>query len=75
MIRLPPFEQLQPRTLEEACHFLHQHDGKATLMAGGTDLLVRMKRKVNMPRCLIDLSRIPDLNHMDYDEKEGLRIG
>ena len=43
--RLPKFEYLQPKTVQEACSLLSQHKGKARIIAGGTDLLPRMKRR------------------------------
>lgn len=42
-MRLPYFEYLAPRTLEEACFLLAQHKEEAYPLAGGTDLLVKMK--------------------------------
>ena len=36
-MRLPKFEYLSPRTVEEACGLLAQHGDKAKVLAGGTD--------------------------------------
>ena len=43
--RLPRFEYLAPRTVDEACSFLAQRRGEARLFAGGTDLVLQMKRR------------------------------
>ena len=42
-MRLPKFEYLDPKTIEEACSLLSQHGDKARLIAGGTDLLIAMQ--------------------------------
>ena len=45
-------------------------------MAGATDLIPPMKDKSDFRReYLIDLKKIPDLDYLEYDEKEGLKIG
>ena len=69
------FEYVVPEKLEEAVNLLVQHDGKAAILAGGTDLLVKMRDRVLQPGLLIDLKHITDLSGIDYSEAEGLRIG
>lgn len=73
--RLPKFEYFAPKTVEEACSLLQEHRGKAKVMAGGTDLLPRMKQRRIVPQYLIGLRGIPDLDDIVYSEAEGLRIG
>ena len=72
---LPQFEFMSASTLEEACKLLYEHDGKAKVMAGATDLIPPMRDKVFTPEYIIDLKRIPGLDELSYDEKEGLSIG
>ena len=48
-MRLGRFEHLEPRTLDEACTVLAEHGTNAGILAGGTDLLVRMKQGVARP--------------------------
>jgi len=52
---LPRFELFQPQTLEEACGLLARYPaGEAAILAGGTDLLVNIKRAIipaHLPRC------------------------
>jgi CO/xanthine dehydrogenase FAD-binding subunit len=74
--RLPRFEYLQPKSLDEALSLLTKYKGKAKLIAGGTDLLPKMKRReIEAPKHVVDLKGIPDLDHVTYDEKDGLAIG
>ncbi len=46
---LPKFEYHEPSTLEELLHLMSELGGNARLLAGGTDLLVKMKLKVDSP--------------------------
>lgn len=73
--RLPEFTYLAPQTLSEALGLLEKYKGKTKLLAGGTDLLVRMKERWIVPEYLISLNRIPDLNYIRYEEGRGLRLG
>jgi aerobic carbon-monoxide dehydrogenase medium subunit len=56
---LPKFDYYEPTTLEEALLLLSQMGGNAKVLAGGTDLLVRMKLKIDKPPHVISLARIP----------------
>jgi CO/xanthine dehydrogenase FAD-binding subunit len=73
--RLPEITCLFPKTLNEALSLLKKHKGEARAFAGGTDLLNKMKRREVVPKHLIDLKRVPDLNFIKYDKEIGLRIG
>ncbi len=57
-MRLPRFEYLRPMTMEEALELLHQHQADGCILAGGTDLLVRMKQRLLQPGNLISLKSI-----------------
>ncbi len=54
---------------------LARHGAEACAMAGGTDLLVKMKLRNLVPRYLVGLRDIPHLNTIAYDEEDGLRVG
>lgn len=78
---LPEFEMLVPQSKEEALELLSKHQGKAAIMAGGTDLLVQMKGQFkcvvgeNEFDYILSLAEIPGLDYVEYDETDGLRIG
>lgn len=72
---LPKFEYHEPPTLEEALRLLSELGGNAKLLAGGTDLLVRMKLKVDRPSHVISLSRIPGLSEIIPRDKHSVTVG
>lgn len=69
------FEYLEPLTVEEAVSALVTYDGRAKVIAGGTDLVIQMRQKTIRPDYIIDITNIPDLDYINYDDKQGLRIG
>ncbi|HUT69874.1 MAG TPA: xanthine dehydrogenase family protein subunit M [Desulfatiglandales bacterium] len=69
------FEYTEPVTIEDAVNLLAKHNGKAKVIAGGTDLIVQMRQKMIKSDHLIDIARIPGLDRIDYDDEGGLRIG
>jgi CO/xanthine dehydrogenase FAD-binding subunit len=74
--RLPQFTYLAPGTLTEALEMRALQRGACMVMAGGTDLVPKLKsRKITAPQLIIDLKHIPDLDYIRYDEKNGLSIG
>ena len=54
MIRLKPFSYFEPNTLPEAVEILSEQGVEAYPLAGGTDILVRMKTGVITPSALIN---------------------
>jgi carbon-monoxide dehydrogenase medium subunit len=68
------FEYFEPKDLQEACNLLDVYKDEAVILAGGTDLLVKIKEEILEPRYVINLKRIPGLSSITYDE-EGLKIG
>ncbi len=74
-MRLPRFEHLEPRSLNEALELLAEHSEDAKVIAGGTELLVSMKQGLLEPSYLINLKEIPELAFISYDDEKGLRIG
>mgnify|MGYP002346945404 CR=1 FL=1 len=71
---IKPFTYLRPSTVSEAVDLLAQHEGEARLLAGGTDLLVSMKRRAITPDYLVGLHGIADLQGI-RGEEGILRIG
>ncbi len=58
---MKPFEYFAPETVGEACEILATHDGSARVVAGGTDLLLKMKAGKLAPKVVVNIKRLPDL--------------
>ncbi|MEW5722833.1 MAG: xanthine dehydrogenase family protein subunit M [Thermodesulfobacteriota bacterium] len=72
---LPRFTYLKPKSLKEASALLAEHGDKARLLAGGTDLLIRMRQRTVTPEFIIGLSALPSLDQVVFDREKGLTIG
>lgn len=74
MMRLPLFEFRAPDTITEAVRILDGEGPKAMPLAGGTDLLPNMKRRQQVPKTLMSLSRIGDLHQAKLSDSAS-RLG
>ena len=74
-MRLSHFDFHAPATVEEAIDLLKSKGKEARLMAGGTDLLVKMRHAGLKATAVISLNRIGGLNRIDFDKQKGLTIG
>jgi CO/xanthine dehydrogenase FAD-binding subunit len=74
-MRIPKFEYFRPSSIEEGCSLLYKHKTEAKILAGGTDLFVKMKKKQILPRAVISLNGIQKLDRIEWDDREGLKIG
>ena len=72
---LRPFEYREPQTVGEAVRMLSEYDAQARVLAGGTDLIVSMKKRQISPRYIVYIKDIPDLNYVHYSQETGLTIG
>ncbi|MCH7820931.1 MAG: xanthine dehydrogenase family protein subunit M [Proteobacteria bacterium] len=55
---MPVHEYIAPTSLADALQLKQEHGADARVIAGGTDLILRMRDKVLSPALLIDLRRI-----------------
>jgi len=62
MLRLPRFQFVTPRTLEEAIRLRTEHLDSSMYVAGGTDVYPKMKRRQFQPALVISLSRVVGQN-------------
>jgi len=69
------FDYFRPTTVEEACQLSSDPDEKVKILAGGTDLLIRMKNKVMLPTKLVSLRDVPGLSSIKFSTDKGLTIG
>lgn len=69
------FDYQEPTTLKKVFSLMEKHGDDARVIAGGTSLLIMMRQRLLMPKVVISLARIPKLNGIAYNAKDGLRIG
>jgi carbon-monoxide dehydrogenase medium subunit len=69
------FEYLEPESIEEALTILSQYQGMSKIIAGGTDLMLQMRNKAIRPEYVVDITRIPGLDYITFDDQRGLRLG
>jgi 4-hydroxybenzoyl-CoA reductase subunit beta len=75
MMRLPKFAYHVPRTVADAVRMMGDAGPEGQFVAGGTDLYPNMKRRQQTPRAVISVTRLAELNRVEGDGREGLRIG
>lgn len=74
--RMKPFKYLSPTTIEEAISFYGRHSETAKYVAGGTDVIVKVKEGWMEPDYLISLKKIAELSELYKNETTGdLSIG
>lgn len=72
---MPDFEYHAPGTLTEACTLLADLGEKATVLAGGTDVLHKMKVGKLAPEHLVSLKRLDELREIRYESGRGIVMG
>ncbi len=75
MLRLPAFEFRRPQSLAEAADILAAEGGKAMLVAGGTDVWPKMKRRQLEPRVVIGLRHLHELRTITGSPENGIVLG
>jgi 4-hydroxybenzoyl-CoA reductase subunit beta len=73
MDALTPFQLVRPATLDEAVQARARHPD-SSLLGGGTDLLVNIRRGIVAPPALIDVGRVEELRALRVDE-QSIEIG
>jgi len=63
-----------PTTLSEALVLLAEHGERARVIAGGTDLVLELERGVRHVPTLVDITRIPGLDGITFDNST-IRLG
>ncbi len=69
-MRLPPFQFLEPANIEEALALISDHKERLKVMAGGTDLLNRMRLRLIEPAFVINIGKLRDLEGIGDGENE-----
>ena len=69
------FKHIDATSTEHALSVLAQYGDGARVLAGGQDLLFRIKKYIVEPECVVNLKTIPGLRYIRSNPDEGLRIG
>ncbi len=69
------YEYHAPETLDEAKRLLSMYGADAKLMAGGTDLVPKMKAQIIVPAHVVSIRKLEELKKVEYDPAVGLRFG
>jgi CO/xanthine dehydrogenase FAD-binding subunit len=72
---LPEFDYIRPETLADASLFLSHHPEEARPFLGGTDIFVRMRDGVLMPKFLVDVKNLDGTSALHLDPDTGLTLG
>src|SRR5262245_2219011 len=69
------FDVYEPTTLTEALGVLTKEGDAGAALAGGTDLLMRIRRRARKYRSVINIKFIPGLNELTWNDRDGLTMG
>ena len=67
-------DYIRPQDLGETLDFIKAHGPDTTILAGGTDVMIDMRAGVLKSLYLLDVSRLPELRDINFDNGE-LTIG
>ncbi len=70
-----PFEYAAPTTVAEAIKLLAENNGRAKVLAGGTDILVQLREGLRNADLVVDVKKIPELTEYSYSPERGLVLG
>jgi len=69
------FEVLEPRSLEQAISLLRANPEETRVIAGGQSLLLMIRSGLVMPRFLLSLSALKELNEIGLTPERNIYIG
>lgn len=72
---IPNFEYHVPKNTKEVLELLDKYGKEAKIIAGGTDVIPKMKGGVIAPKHLISLKEVKELDFINYDATNGLTFG
>lgn len=72
---MPVMEKFTPTTVESALELLQEHKNRAVIMAGGTDLFIKIKKGLAVPSTIINISHINNLKTVEFDDIGNLYLG
>jgi len=74
MLLLPKFDYHEPENMRSALEMMSSLKSNAKIIAGGTDILVNMKKGIISPKYLVSLAKMKELFVLEQ-RKKGIAIG
>ncbi|MBO0705304.1 MAG: FAD binding domain-containing protein, partial [Candidatus Dormibacteraeota bacterium] len=75
MLRLPRLRYVRPSSPREAAAAVHELGGRAMLVAGGTDLYPKLKRRQFDADTLVGLTHLDAMRGIRGDAATGVELG
>lgn len=69
------FEYFAPQKIDEVLELLGKYGTEAKVIAGGTDLIPKMKAQIISPKYIISLKNVEEIKYLDFDIENGLQFG
>lgn len=64
------FQGAAPSSLQEVSQILITYKGKISFICGGTDLVIKLLQNISSPDLVVDISQIPELQHLKKDGQD-----
>jgi len=74
-VKPAPFEYFAPLEAEEALELLQRYGDEAKVLAGGQSLMPFLSLRLARPAFIIDINRLPALDHISPGPDGGLALG
>lgn len=68
-MKIPPLEYASPQSVEEVIGLLDRHGDDAKVLSGGQSLMPMLAFRVASCKVLVDLRRVPGLDHITIDDR------
>ncbi|MFQ5873006.1 MAG: FAD binding domain-containing protein, partial [Dehalococcoidia bacterium] len=69
------FGYYEPSSVQEAIDVLGRGNGKYKALAGGTDLIIALRRRAASYEALVNIKGLPGITSWSAEPDKGLRIG
>ena len=74
-LHLRPFQYFEPASIHDAVELLNTYGDAAQILAGGVDLIPRLRTGAIRADFIINIQNIPELNYVKFDCAYGLEFG
>ena len=72
---MQPFDYVTASSLDQVVGLLGEHGRDASLLSGGTDLLIDLREGRKHAKVVIDVKSLPEATELTYDAQSGLTMG